>query len=371
MILLAFNPRETLPDSTAGANGTFVERSAEMKRVLVTGAGGYVGIPLCRALLERGYHVVALDRFFFGRDKLATLTGRPEFELLVDDIRFVDPSLVRKVDAIIDLAGLSNDAAADLDPELTRQINAQGAARLARAGKAAGVRRYVYSSSASVYGAGAKDQLNEADECHPQTEYARSKQAVEAALRELHDDKFEIVLLRNATIFGLAPRMRFDLAINVMTLRAWKDKAVYVMGGGNQWRPFVHVSDVVRALILSLEAPREKVDGQVFNVGHEGLNHRILDIAQMVADVVPGITIHRLPEDADKRSYNLSFEKIRRQLDFTPQVSVLEGIREIVEALDKGLVDGSDPTCYTVQWYKSLLDWDKRLKEISYKGVVL
>ncbi|MBX6324326.1 MAG: SDR family oxidoreductase, partial [Rhodospirillaceae bacterium] len=337
----------------------------------VPGAGGYVGIPLCRALLERGYHVVALDRFFFGRDKLAGLTGRPGFELLVDDIRFVDPALVRSVDAIIDLAGLSNDAAADLDPELTRQINAQGAMRLARAGKQAGVRRYVYSSSASVYGAGSKDLLTEEDDCHPQTEYARSKLAVENALKELHDDRFEIVLLRNATIFGLAPRMRFDLAINVMTLRAWKDKAVYVMGGGNQWRPFVHVSDVVRALILALEAPREVVDGQVFNVGHEDLNHRIIEIAQMVADVIPGITIHRLPEDADRRSYNLSFAKIRERLDFRPRMGVVDGIREIVGALEKGLVDGSDPTCYTVQWYKSLLDWDKRLKEISYKGVVL
>jgi nucleoside-diphosphate-sugar epimerase len=342
-----------------------------MKRVLVTGAGGYVGIPLCRALLERGYHVVGLDRFFFGREKMAALDGRAEFEVLVDDIRFVDPTCVQGVDAIIDLAGLSNDAAADLDPELTRQINAQGAIRLARAGKQAGVKRYVYSSSASVYGAGVKDQLAEGDDCYPQTEYARSKQAVETALRQLHDNDFEIVMLRNATIFGLAPRMRFDLAINVMTLRAWKDKAVYVMGGGNQWRPFVHVSDVIRAMILALEAPREAVDGEVFNVGHENLNHRILDIAQMVSDVIPGITIHRLPEDADKRSYNLSFDKIRKHLDFTPRVSVLEGIREIKEALDKGLVDGSDPTCYTVQWYKSLLDWDKRLKEISYKGVVL
>jgi nucleoside-diphosphate-sugar epimerase len=342
-----------------------------MKRVLVTGAGGYVGIPLCRALLERGYHVVALDRFFFGREKLASLESRPEFELLVDDIRFVDPSFVRDVEGIIDLAGLSNDAAADLDPELTRQINAQGAMRLARAGKLAGVKRYVYSSSASVYGAGAKDQLSEGDECNPQTEYARSKQAVEIALRELHDDKFEIVLMRNATIFGLAPRMRFDLAINVMTLRAWKDKAVHVMGGGNQWRPFIHVSDVVRSLILALEAPSEKVDGEVFNVGHENLNHRILDIAQMVSDVIPDITIHRLPEDADKRSYNLSFDKIRKHLDFTPRVTVPEGIREIAEALENGLVSGSDPTCYTVQWYKSLLDWDKRLKEVSYKGVVL
>jgi nucleoside-diphosphate-sugar epimerase len=342
-----------------------------MRRVLVTGAGGYVGVPLCRALLERGYSVVALDRFFFGRDKVATLLERPDFELLVDDIRFVDPGCVRNVDAIIDLAGLSNDAAADLDPDLTKQINNQGAIRLARAGKAAGVKRYIYSSSASVYGAGVKQELTEEDACFPQTEYARSKQAVENELRQLNADGFEIVMLRNATIFGLAPRMRFDLAINVMTFRAWKDKAIYVMGGGEQWRPFVHVADVVRAMIMCLEAPREKVDGQVFNIGHEDLNHQILDIARMVTDVIPGVTIHRLPEDADKRSYNLSFEKVRRHLDFVPRVTVLDGIREIKEALDRGMVDGADPTCYTVQWYKSLLEWNRRLQEVTYRGVVL
>jgi nucleoside-diphosphate-sugar epimerase len=291
--------------------------------------------------------------------------------MLVDDIRFVDLGRLKGIDVIIDLAGLSNDASADLNPDLTRQINGEGAARLARAAKQTGVKRYIYASSASVYGAGAKDLLCEEDPCFPQTEYARSKLTMEHELRRLNDDGFEIVMLRNATIFGLAPRMRFDLAINVMTFRAWKDKAIVVMGGGQQWRPFVHVKDVVRALVLALEGPSEKVDGQVFNVGHEKLNYQIIQLAEFICDIIPDVAVHVMPEDADKRSYNLSFEKVRRHLDFEPQVSVRQGILEIKQALDQGVVDGADPTCYTLQWYKSVMEWNQRIQEVAYNGAVL
>jgi nucleoside-diphosphate-sugar epimerase len=272
---------------------------------------------------------------------------------------------------VVDLAGLSNDASADIDPKLTVQINLDGATRLARGAKDAGIRRYVYSSSASVYGAGTKSDLCEGDECRPLTEYARAKLAVETELRKLSDDRFEPVIFRNSTIFGLAPRMRFDLAVNIMTLRAWKHRVVYVMGGGDQWRPFVHVKDVVRALMLGLESPTEKVAGEVFNVGSPAMNYQIKQLAQFVFDVIPNVTIHNIPDDDDRRTYNLNFDKIKAALDYEPAIRVHEGIVEIKQALERGVIDADDPTGYTLDWYVSLIEWEKRIRDLSYRGRIL
>lgn len=342
-----------------------------MKRVLVTGAAGYIGIPLSEALLERGYEVVGLDRVFFGEEKLASLQKNPAFTLLIDDIRFVDTQCLEGIDFVADLAGLSNDASAEIDPSLTEKINYEGAVRIASAAKDRGLTRYVYSSSAAVYGAGQRVALCEDDECFPQTEYARSKVAVENALRELNSDSFQVVLLRNSTVFGLAPRMRFDLAINIMTMRAWRDRVIYIMGGGEQWRPFVHVKDVVQAFLLALESPPEKVAGEIFNVGSSDMNYQIEQLGKFVLDIIPNVQIHQIPDDPDQRTYNLNFDKIRDTLGFQPTTGVHEGIVEVKQALERGIVDGSDPTCYTLQWYKSLLEWDKRIKDLSYKGHVL
>ncbi len=342
-----------------------------MKRVLVTGAGGYIGIPLCEALLHAENEVVALDRYFFGREKIDPLSCHEGLHVLVDDLRFFDTAILQDVDAVIDLAGLSNDASAAIDPKLTTQINVDGAVRLARAAKQAGVGRYVYSSSASVYGQGAKTALVETDECFPQTDYARSKVLVEQELLGLADANFDPVLFRNSTVFGLAPRMRFDLAINIMTLRAWKDRVIYIMGGGEQWRPFVHVNDVVHALVLGLESPRDLVAGQIFNVGSTDMNYQIKQLAQFVVDVIPNVKIHVIPDDPDTRTYNLSFEKIQSVLDFESTVRVHEGVVEIKQALERGQVDGDDPTCYTLTWYRSLIEWTDRIKALSCNGIIL
>src|SRR5690242_13507485 len=219
-----------------------------MLNVLVFGAGGYIGIPLCAKLLERGHSVIALDRYFFGKERMNDVADKSRLQVIAEDIRDFDGALLKEVDAVIDHAGLSNDASAEIKPEMTESINKHGASRLARLAKEAGVRRYVYSSSASVYGHGMRERLTENDECQPLTAYAESKLHVEKALLDLLGSNFEVVIFRNATVFGLAPRMRFDLAINIMTLRAWKERVIYVMGGGSQWRPFVHVNDVVRVL---------------------------------------------------------------------------------------------------------------------------
>jgi nucleoside-diphosphate-sugar epimerase len=342
-----------------------------VKHVLVTGAGGYVGIPLCRELVKRGYLVTALDRYFFGKNKLDDLAVYPNIEVILQDIRFLKPNVLEGYDAVVDLAGLSNDLTAEIDPELTRKINFEGGATLAKVAKAAGVRRYVYSSSASVYGHGLKTCLAESDECRPQTLYARSKLYVEKTLNELQGPDFETVILRNATIFGLAPRMRFDLAVNIMTLRAWKERVIYVMGGGQQWRPFIHVDDVVDALVQGLEADADIVSGETFNVGDEGMNHQIHQLAEFVRDVVPNVTVHDIPDDPDKRTYNLAFSKIKQRLGFSTKKTVHQGIVEIKQALDHGLVNGDDPTCYTLQWYKSLIEWQKRIDGLVLGGKLL
>src|SRR5262249_43061835 len=342
-----------------------------MRRVLVTGAGGYVGIPLCRDLVSRGYHVRALDRYFFGLNKLGDLASNPQIELAVQDIRRLEPRMLKDVCGVIDLAGLSNDLSAEIDPDLTRQINFEGGAAVARAAKAAGVRRYVYASSASVYGHGLKTNLFESDECHPQTLYAQSKLYVEKTLNELQGPDFETVILRNATIFGLAPRMRFDLAVNIMTLRAWKERVIYVMGGGKQWRPFIHVEDIVEVLVRGLEADADIVSGEIFNVGDESMNYQIQQLAEFVLDVVPNVAVHYIPDDPDKRTYNLAFGKIKQKLGFAAKKTVHQGIVEIKNALDRGLVTGDDPTCYTLQWYKSLIEWQERIDGLMLDGKLL
>lgn len=342
-----------------------------MKKIIVTGGGGYVGVLLCEELLSKGYYVISIDRYFFGIEKMSSIENCPNFRIVKDDLRYCDTDLFQDVFAVMDLAGLSNDASAEIDINLTKEINYKGSERFAREAKKHGVTYYIYSSSASVYGAGTRSSLSEKDDLFPQTEYAKSKVAMEKVLFDLQDENFHPVMLRNATIFGLAPRMRFDLAINIMTMRAWKERVIYIMGGGEQWRPFVHVRDVVEAFITVLEAPLDKVAGEIFNVGSSSMNYQIKQLAQFVLDVIPNVTIHTIPDDPDKRTYNLNFDKIKAVLDFEPKIQVHEGIVEIKQALERGILNPDDPTCYTLQWYKSLINWDKRIKDLSYNGQII
>jgi nucleoside-diphosphate-sugar epimerase len=331
-------------------------------RVLVCGSGGYLGIPLCEELVKRGHHVVALDRYFFGKHP-------KDCKYLRADIRSVGEWTRDGIDAVIDLAGLSNDAAADIDPALTTAINLQGAIRLATLAKESGVRKYLYSSSCSVYGAGERDNLKETDDCNPLTAYARSKVGVENHLRSLASPDFDPIILRNATVFGVAPRMRFDLAVNIMTLRAWRDNLLYVMGGGQQIRPFIHVLDVVRAFVMALEY--KGYSNQTFNVGDDSMNLSIEQLASMVKNVFPTAAVHHIPDDLDKRSYHVSFQKIRETFPFKAHHDITSGICEVRNALVKGEISGDDETAYTVSWYKKLIDWEKRLNDIRLDGRIL
>lgn len=339
-------------------------------KILVLGAGGYVGIPLVEELARRGHEVMALDRWFFGKQPNTASTN--EGGTFRGDIRTVREEGFEGVEAVIDLAGLSNDASADIDLRLTQEINVEGAERCMRLAKRAGVRRYIYSSSASVYGHGDEPNLTETSLVHPLTAYAQSKVVTEGKLRSGQGPD-EFVILRNATVFGIAPRMRFDLAVNIMVLRAWRDRLIYVMGGGQQWRPFVHVDDVVRVFCWMVEAPAEKVRGEIFNVGSDALNLTIEQLAQKVRQAFHDAEVHQIPDDVDRRSYHVSFVKLHDvlQRDGESKFRTVEaGISEIASALRRGtMVD--DPTCHTVAWYKNLLDWDRRLNDLRLDGRIL
>lgn len=344
-----------------------------MSRVLVFGAGGYLGIPICEALAARGHLVVAADRWFFGKKPVgvrlmqADIRSFDKFDLFHYTTELIDMN--DPFDAVIDLAGLSNDLTSDIDPELTRSINIDGGKRLATLAKAAGVKRYVYSSSASVYGAGTKPMLTETDECRPLTLYARSKVEVEDHLRSISGDGFEPVILRNATVFGVAPRMRFDLAVNVMTLRAHRDQVIMIMGGGEQHRPFIHVDDVVRAFVWAVES--DNAAGETFNVGTS--NHTIAEIAKKVSNEFPMARVMPIPDDPDKRSYSCSFDKLTDVIG-DEYLRSWTTIEEEINRMARMLRDGSlkdDPTCHTLQWYRELLEWDYRISQIRLDGRVL
>jgi nucleoside-diphosphate-sugar epimerase len=358
-------------------------------KILCAGSGGYIGIPLVAALLGRGHYVVALDRWFFGKYP----APHPKLGIEKNDIRNTDILDIGRealpYDAVIDLAGLSNDLTSDIDPELTRSINIEGGKRLANLACNAGVKRYVYSSSASVYGSGIRPMLTETDECRPLTLYARSKVEVEDHLRSIAGDGFEPVILRNATVFGVAPRMRFDLAVNVMCLRSHKDGVIYVMGGGEQHRPFIHVDDVVRAFVWAVES--DNAAGETFNVGTS--NHTIAEVAKKVATEFPMARVMQIPDDPDKRSYSCSFEKFngakgndsfikptdRGLIKATKQalMDMSDRCRSIdyeVARMAKMLRDGSlkdDETCHTLQYYRSLMSWEKKLNDIRLDGKIL
>lgn len=339
------------------------------KTVLVTGGGGYIGCILVQDLLSHGYDVVALDRFFFGQETLAELASNPRLSLVEKDIRDVDESDLKGVNAVCDLAALSNDPSGEIDIDLTYEINYKGRARIARLAKAAGVQRYILSSSCSVYGSSGSNQLDETFPTAPLTTYADSSLKAEESILALADQSFSATALRNATVFGISPRMRFDLVINLMTLHAAEKGMITVMGGGRQWRPLVHVRDVARAFRSVIEAAKERVSGQVFNIGLA--SYQIRSLAYIVRETLPFLVqIHIAPDDPDKRDYKVCFDKARELLGFEAKVSVEDGVREVYEALKLGRIEYT-PRTVTVDWYRNILDAKALIDRVELDGRIL
>jgi len=344
-------------------------RKATLSTILLTGGGGYIGSVLADMLLDAGHEVRIVDRFFFGRNLIAKLEVHKGLTVIKDDVRFLGPEALMGVDVVAHLAGISNDPACDLDPRISEEVNLAGTVHLATVAKAAGVGRFIFDSSCSIYGSGGDGILNEDSQKAPVSLYAQTKIQAEEELAKLNDQDFAVVVLRNATAYGLSLRMRFDLVINIMTLVAYKNRRIHVLGGGKQWRPLVHVRDIARAHLAVLDAPIDLVRGQAFNVGSDEQNYQIYAIAQMVREVVPFTELDIVPDDPDKRSYHVSFEKIRRVLGFQVSTSAYEGIVEVKQALERGLVDDSVRT-KTVQYYQYLLEAEEAIREVAYKGSI-
>jgi nucleoside-diphosphate-sugar epimerase len=337
-------------------------------RILVTGGAGYIGSVLSRALLDRGYDVTCLDRFFFGVDSIKEITER--IVVVRDDIRWFEPRILKDVDAIFDLASLSNDPSGELNPEKTLEINYKGRARVAALAKKYRVKKYVLASTCSVYGF-QEGTLTEESSLNPLTTYAKANVLAEKEVLPLADKSFNVTALRQATVYGLSTRMRFDLAVNGMVLGFFKNGKIPIMRDGKQWRPFVHVKDTSDAFIKALESDPELVSGQIFNVGSNEQNVQIFDLAKFVAGSIDLPFNYEWYGSPDKRSYKVSFDKIRRTLDYKPNYTPKEGSREVFKALKEGRLNPDDPKTITVKWYHHLLEMHAFLRDVEIGGALL
>ncbi len=340
-----------------------------MSKVMVTGAGGYIGTQLVRDLVKFGHEVTAIDRFFFGKEPLNEFINSKQVTIKQKDIRDLDKNDFKGHDAVCDLACLSNDPAGEIDPQLTYQINRDGRIHVAKTAKVAGVSKYIISSSCSVYGKGEEPLLVETSKTNPISIYAKSTLEAEQENLSIADNNFSVTSLRNATVFGLSTRMRFDLVVNLMTLSAFQKGRIIVMGGGLQWRPLVHLSDVSQAFQLVIDANENLVNKEIFNVGLD--NYQIKNLAYLVREQLPiDIDIDLAPDDADKRDYNVDFRKVKNVLGFEAKKTLIDGINEIYVALKLGNVDTSIKTV-TVSWYRNILDAKKLLDTIQLNGRII
>jgi nucleoside-diphosphate-sugar epimerase len=304
-------------------------------KVLVTGTDGYIGVLLAAVLRERGHEVTGLDTGFYRSGWLYDEVGTRPADV-AKDIRQVTREDLRGFDAVVHLAELSNDPLGQHNPELTYDINHRGSVRLARLCKEAGVERFVYTSSCSVYGVGNDGFRTEESETNPQTAYACCKVLVERDVSALADDRFSPTFLRNATAFGASPRMRFDLVLNNLAGLAWTTREIRLTSDGTPWRPLVHVRDICDAIACVLAAPREVVHGQIFNVGDTRQNYRVREIAEVVSATFPGCALTIGKNDGDNRSYRVSFDKIHDRLpDFRCRRDAETGARQLLDVFTR------------------------------------
>ncbi|MFC4542222.1 NAD-dependent epimerase/dehydratase family protein [Halosolutus amylolyticus] len=327
-------------------NRTAADPTRNVQTVLVIGGAGYIGSVLSRRLLEAGYEVRVLDSLLYGRHGIEALLDHDRFTLIEGDMRTIDTVVegIRGADAVVHLGALVGDPASSIDSQKTLEMNYHAVTLAASICKYHQVNRFIFASTCSVYGRDENDDLlTEASALNPVSLYAKTKIESEQALLEMADANFSPTILRMATIYGLSPRMRFDLVVNILTAKAHETGDVPVFGG-NQFRPNVHVADAAGAFIDCLEAPINDVSSEVFNVGSTEQNYRIAEVGEMIAECFPEASIEWHPENEDERSYRVDFSKIESTLDYDVERTIPDGCREIKEALEESrFSDYTDP----------------------------
>lgn len=334
------------------------EPSGSVDSVLVIGGAGYLGSVLCRMLVERGYEVKALDKLLYGHQGVSELMSHERFSLVEADMRSISAIMdgIEGVDAVVHLGALVGDPASSIDPKKTLELNYHASKLAASVSKYHQVNRFVFASTCSVYGAGdGGELLTERSDLNPVSLYAQTKIDSEKVIMGMADANFSPTILRMATIYGLSPRMRFDLVVNILTAKAYETGTIPIFGG-DQYRPNVHVADAARAYIDCLEAPIEDVSGEVFNVGSNDQNYRIEEVGRIVSECFPDAEVDRQREKTDDRSYRVDFSKIRETLGYDVEHTVGDGCREIRRALELGRFED-----YQNQRYNNFKVADERI----------
>ncbi len=334
--------------------------------ILLTGGAGYIGSVLLKYILNKGETVRVFDKLIFGDDGLADYKGK--LELVHGDIRNIDESVLDGIDSVIHCAGLSNDPMAEFNPKANDEMNYVATKRLANMCKEKDIKRFTFASSCSIYDMGfyVEDILkNENSEVKPRAAYAISKYKAENALLELADKNFCPVILRQGTVYGYSPRMRYDLVVNTFLKDAIINGILSVFSGGEMWRPLIDVNDVAKAHILCLEAPEEKVCGEIFNISYK--NFRILELAHWVREALKDFKRVEISVDYSgftQRSYRISTDKIEKVLGFKPEVSIIESVKDMMVQINKNnFSDFSNPKYYNIQWMILLSEAEKIIEK--------